>query len=623
MALRTETAATLLLIGCTLALAVVVDNVVQPRSQLVSSPYAIPILIGAYRLSRCGAIRATAVVVLAALATALVNRAPVLPVALNVLSLVIVGVIAILLGIERRRSGARTQEVQALNDQLRTANLRLVARNAEANRLEADSKVARREISQILESITDAFCALDDQWRFTYINGEANRLLRRVFGRAPGVLLGKGLWEEFPGARGSQFERDLKRAMTERRPASFEVFYAPATTWLEIHAYPAPVGLALYFRDVTTRMRAEEEREHLLRQVEFERARFQTILGSTVNAILYVERDTGRLLANVAAVHLFGHPLDPGAGESQYLSQLFYPDGRPLALDEAPSLRAAAGRTTAQQELLVIQPGGRRIPVLENAAPVYGLAERVIGTVTVFQDISALKDVERLREEWTSVIAHDLRQPVTLILGYAGLLTRAIQAPESAEERRAVEHILVATRNLAKMIGDLLDLSRIETRHLALQRQAVDLPALIRDVVERVSDLTTGHPVRIEVGGAIPPLRLDPARIEQVLINLLSNAVKYSFPGTEIVVAIARHDDDVVTSVTDHGPGITAEELPRLFARFYRTPEAQVGGTTGLGLGLYIAKGLVTAHGGRIWAESQPGRMTTFSFTLPIQETEG
>jgi signal transduction histidine kinase len=148
-----------------------------------------------------------------------------------------------------------------------------------------------------------------------------------------------------------------------------------------------------------------------------------------------------------------------------------------------------------------------------------------------------------------------------------------------------------------------------------------DLVALVRAVVERTAALTQGHPVRVDVAGEIPPLELDPERIEQILDNLLSNAAKYSYPTTEIVVEIERCGAAVEVSVTNQGDGIAPEELPRLFRRFYRTVEARAGQVAGVGLGLYITKGLVEAHGGRIWAESTPGQTTTFRFTLPTRST--
>ncbi|HEX5415119.1 MAG TPA: ATP-binding protein [Chloroflexota bacterium] len=163
-----------------------------------------------------------------------------------------------------------------------------------------------------------------------------------------------------------------------------------------------------------------------------------------------------------------------------------------------------------------------------------------------------------------------------------------------------------------------LDVSRIEARRLTVVKRPVDLPALVSDVVARVQAITVGHPVDLEVAGSVPPVEADPVRIEQVLTNLLSNAAKYGTPGTAITVRVQHRDDEDVVAVTNLGAGITPEEYPTLFSRFYRASSARNGRQEGLGLGLYISHGIVEAHAGRIWAESIPGQTTTFFFALPL-----
>jgi signal transduction histidine kinase len=134
-----------------------------------------------------------------------------------------------------------------------------------------------------------------------------------------------------------------------------------------------------------------------------------------------------------------------------------------------------------------------------------------------------------------------------------------------------------------------------------------------------MGQVTEGHSVRIQTTKPIPPIELDPVRIEQVLSNLLSNAAKYSAPDSDILLTVEPRGAAVRVAVTNRGPGIGPDELPKLFSRFYRTREAEQGGVAGIGLGLYISKGLVEAHGGTISAESIPGNTTTFAFTLPVR----
>ena len=228
-------------------------------------------------------------------------------------------------------------------------------------------------------------------------------------------------------------------------------------------------------------------------------------------------------------------------------------------------------------------------------------------------------------EEFTSIVAHDLRAPVTVIQGFAELLRRDAEAHKAAPPLlRGLENIRTAARQLNKMVDDLLDVSRIECNRLRLERRPLDLAVFVPEVVERVAELTRDHPVAVEVQRPLSVVHADPSRIEQVLTNLLSNAAKYSPPGRGIAVRVARDEGDngaaVRVSVVDQGAGIPAEEIPALFCRFRRASQAQRQGVPGLGLGLFISKGLIEAHGGRIWVESQVGQGSTFSFLLPAGE---
>lgn len=161
------------------------------------------------------------------------------------------------------------------------------------------------------------------------------------------------------------------------------------------------------------------------------------------------------------------------------------------------------------------------------------------GAVAVFIDITPLRDLERQREEFISIVAHDLRGAITSMRGYSDYLTRTAARQGLPEAiRRSLETISNGTRRMERMISDLLDVSRIEARTLKLEKAIIDLPPLVRDIVERSAELTKGHPVTVEVRGEIPQVEADPDRIEQVLTNILSNAGKYSYPDTEIGVVV-------------------------------------------------------------------------------------
>jgi signal transduction histidine kinase len=230
------------------------------------------------------------------------------------------------------------------------------------------------------------------------------------------------------------------------------------------------------------------------------------------------------------------------------------------------------------------------------------------------------REHQRARNEWTLIVAHDLRQPIHTISVSAQLL---LQREHGAGVRRAAMVMAKGADRLDRMVNDLLSTSRIETRRLELQRRPTDLAALLQQKLEgiRTGMSTTVH---LELLGELPLLNLDPDRIEQVVDNLVSNAVKYGYPGRDVTVTVNRRDAAVELAVSNWGEGIAAEELPTLFDRFKRGPAGRSAGSrSGLGLGLFITRGLVEAHGGTIHVSSTPRGLTVFRVLLPIEETIG
>ncbi len=249
--------------------------------------------------------------------------------------------------------------------------------------------------------------------------------------------------------------------------------------------------------------------------------------------------------------------------------------------------------------------------------PMKDAAGRMVAIRGTAQDITQLKQLQRMKEEWMSVIGHDLRQPVGVIKMSAELLPDLHTGQISRQERETTERIRSAANGLARMVDDLLDMSRIEAHRLSLERAWMDPRAIVRHTIAGLSHITKDCSVVVSDDGELPRVFVDIVRFEQVLGNLVSNAVKYGEKSGEIRVAVARRGADVEISVTNTGKGIPAEEVPRIFSRFRRSTSTHGSGVMGLGLGLYIANGLVEAHGGRMWVDSVPGRTTTFHFTLP------
>ena len=274
-----------------------------------------------------------------------------------------------------------------------------------------------------------------------------------------------------------------------------------------------------------------------------------------------------------------------------------------------------------ETEMEIKRPDGTTRWITARGDAVRNERGEIVAVAGTAQDITELKDLQRQRDEWTSVMAHDLRQPIGVITMAASALPE-VHAATPDKENELVDRIASAAKGLARLVDDLLDLSLLEARRLRLDRHWLEPQVLVRETVERLAHVSNGNHVTVTEGEGLAEVCVDQMRIGQVLGNLISNAVKYGEKGSEIGVRIEQHDIEVEIAVENRGPGIPADEIAHLFKRFARTAKARHSGAPGLGVGLYIAKELVEAHGGRIWVDSTPGQSTIFHVALPSRAAE-
>ncbi|MEK6606488.1 MAG: ATP-binding protein [Myxococcota bacterium] len=354
-----------------------------------------------------------------------------------------------------------------------------------------------------------------------------------------------------------------------------------------------------------------DERGHLL----------DAILRQAPDGILFFDAPDGDLvMANAAAARIFGRPVghEP-LSERPRLYGFRHPDGRGFRVEELPAWRALRGQTVVNEEFRIDRPDGSSVHCHVSATPVRADDDgALLGAAVVFQDVTAFRDLARLREEFAAVVAHDLRNPMATIHIEAERLLRRPTGSDGAVAvpRPSLERILRASTRLHDMVDDLLDVARIESGRIALDRAAVSLAVVLPPLVDQMQPTLGSHVVEVRVAADMPPVLIDRLRVEQVLANLIGNAAKYSPEGAPIRVSVEVHGDGATIAVRDEGVGIEPEEMRKLFDRFYQSKRAREM-KSGLGLGLYIVKGLVEAHGGRITVESVPGRGSTFRVWLP------
>lgn len=340
-----------------------------------------------------------------------------------------------------------------------------------------------------------------------------------------------------------------------------------------------------------------------LKRLESENSRLELMMHNVADAIFVVDRHSEITKVNLPAVKMFN------LGE-KVVGQTFIEAIRDHEFDTLLKKCLATG--TRQEGTVEIRPG-RRFYGVTVTPP-----ENEPGAVMVVRDLTEIRRLERVRRDFVANISHELRTPLaSLKLLAETLKSGAAEDPTVAAD--FLNRIEVETDKLTQMVRELGELSRIESGESPLSKKPIELAPFIEKVVERMRPQADRSELALSVEATpnLRPVPADPDRLEQVLVNLIHNAIKFTPAGGRITVAAApKNGNGVEISVKDTGVGISPEDLPRIFERFYKVDKARTGGG-GTGLGLAIAKHIVQAHGGEIRAESSPGQGSTFVFTLP------
>ena len=351
------------------------------------------------------------------------------------------------------------------------------------------------------------------------------------------------------------------------------------------------------------------------------RANLETLIDTSPVGVAVFDARTGAPISfNREAARIVGALQTQGRPPEQLLEVLTFrrADGREISLDEFPMAQALnTGETVRAEEIVIQVPDGRSVTTLINATPIYaeegGELESVVVTI---QDMTPLEEMERLRAELLGVVSHELRTPLAAIRGSATTMLDDESALDPVEMRQFHRIIVEQADRMRALISDLLDVARIETGTLSVSPETTEAAVLVDDARNMFLNAGGRKNVRIELPPDLPLVTADRRRIVQVLGNLLSNAARHSPESSAIRVSAIRQGVHVAVSVADQGRGIPADRLPHLFRKFSRIDAEDQGGDTGLGL--EVCKGLVEAHGGRIWAESEgAGLGARFTFTLP------
>ena len=365
------------------------------------------------------------------------------------------------------------------------------------------------------------------------------------------------------------------------------------------------------------------------REEQRARADLETLVNTAPVGVLVFDAKTGGVTSvNREARRIVSGLHMPGGSAEQLLEALTFrrADGREISLEEFPLAQAlSTGETVRAEEIVLQVPGGGSVTTLVNATPIRSEQGEVVSVVVTLQDMTPLEDLERLRAEFLGMVSHELRTPLSAIKGSAATLTEAASDLDPAEMLQFFRIIGEQADHMQGLIGDLLDVARIETGGLSVAPAPADLATLVDEARSRFQSGGGRSNLRIDLSPHLPLVMADGRRIVQVLNNLLTNAARHSHEASAIGVSAVREGYHVAVSVTDDGRGIAAERLPHLFRKFSRLDGEERGReNVGSGLGLAICRGIVEAHGGRIRAESDGlGLGSRFTFTVPVAQDAG
>lgn len=514
-------------------------------------------------------------------------------------------------------------------EELREANARLEQRVAERTAALAQSEERSRLLAAtMLQGVVHQ----DAEGRIISMNPAAERILGKTreefLGQTSVSVEHDTIHEDgspFPGQEHpamvalhtGQIVRDVVMGVYNPRLRDYR--------WISIDAMPlfradetTPYEVYTVFEDITERKQAAEERERLLQEAATRAAELDATISAMSDIVLIYDPSSRIIRMNAAAERILGYTaedLHQPVGERLAKYRVETSEGQPFRAEDTPQMRALRRGESSHGTVMVQHAPDRTIWLSVSAAPIHLPDGRLLGAVATMTDITPLQHLQEQMRTMLQIVSHDLRSPITVMHGHVGLLLELLEQRHlDGAFRESLEAIGRSEQRMNVMIEDLVDVTRFEGGQLRLERESVIFPAFVTDLFKRLETVVPVERVVTDLPADLPAVFADYNRLDRIVTNLLTNALKYS--QGPVTITAAPHDGQVVVSIADQGPGIDPADVPRLFERFYRARGSRKA--EGIGLGLYITKLLVEAHGGRIWVESEVGKGSTFSFSLPV-----
>lgn len=360
-----------------------------------------------------------------------------------------------------------------------------------------------------------------------------------------------------------------------------------------------------------------DERQKIQADLQISQAQFAGILNIAEDAIISIDTQQRITLFNQGAEKIFGYSATEVLGKplDVLLPSRFIQSHRQHVTDfRGASVQAR--RMGERREIYGRRKDGSEFPA-EASISKLSLGQETVFTVFL-QDVTERKQIDRMKDEFISVVSHELRTPLTSIHGSLGILASGLLKPDSDQGKRMLQIAVDSTDRLVRLINDILDIERIESGRVKMEKADCQVDNVITEAVNVVQTLADKAGVTLSIARLPIQIWADFDRIVQTLTNLLSNAIKFSFRGSTVWLAVQRQADAALFTVKDQGRGIPADKLDSIFERFQQVDSSDSRNHEGTGLGLAICRSIVQQHDGQIWVESVLGEGSTFSFTVPV-----
>ncbi|MBD2133147.1 response regulator [Sphaerospermopsis sp. FACHB-1094] len=530
-------------------------------------------------------------------------------------------------------------------------------RNKQVNNLENQSRFIQESYHNLVEVYPEAILIVSAD-KFVFVNSATVKL----FGvTSTAELLGKKFIDFVHPDFHREMNKELQNIQINKQSISLHEVKFVRLDGRKIHVeivvasltYQGQSAAQIFARDITQRKQTElalhkakdelelrvaertaelitvnhqlqsqlDERRRTQEALRISQTRFEGILSIADDAIISIDSNQKITLFNQGAEKIFGYSAQEVLGEKlDLLLPMRFAEQHRHHVSDFGKSSGSARRMGERREIFGCRKDGTEFPA-EASISKLEVGEECVYTV-ILRDITERRQVEKMKDEFVSVVSHELRTPLTSIHGSLGMLASGLLPTDSEQGKRLLQIATDSTERLVRLINDILDIERIESGKVKMERETCNSEDLINSAVNIMQPLANKAGVKLSISSVSVKLWADPDRIIQTLTNLLSNAIKFSTSGATVSLLTELKENEVLVTVTDTGRGIPSDKLDSIFERFQQVDSSDSRNHDGTGLGLAICKSIVQQHGGQIWVKSLLNKGSSFYFTLPIGQID-